>query len=540
MQNQNLADTLLKRLGTLKGDRQQHVTTWEDCFRFTYPMRGTGFYGYDANASQGQNERARLLDSTGTDSTRNLASNVMAGMTPANARWFELEVDHQSDDEKLWLDESADLLWRNIHASNFDSQAFEGVLDCVISGWFALFIDEDRENGGLKFEYWNISELFIAASKKGGIIDIVYRPFKMTAEQAINELGEENVSQKVRDAAVKDPDCKIEFVHCIYPRTMSVPNAVRARNLPIASVIIECDSKKVVRESGFHEMPVIVPRWMVMPGSNYAVGPVFEALPDMKQLNLLCGFELAAAELAVAGMWIAEDDGVLNPRTVRVGPRKVIIASSVDSMKELKSGADFNVSFTMKQQLQQQIRRTMMADQLQPQDGPAMTATEVHVRVELIRQLLGPIYGRLQAEYLQPMINRCFGLAYRAGIFSPPPQSLAGRSFNVKYVSPLARAQQLEDVTAVERLYADLGAIAQAKQDPSVFDVVDDDEAARVVQEGLGAPARIMRKSEDVRMIRDARAKAQQQAQQQAVQTELGVEAGKAAINTMAQQAQAA
>jgi hypothetical protein len=138
------------------------------------------------------------------------------------------------------------------------------------------------------------------------------------------------------------------------------------------------------------------------------------------------------------------------------------------------------------------------------------------------------------------MINRCFGLAYRAGVFSPPPQSLAGRSFNVKYVSPLARAQQLEDVTAVERLYADLGAIAQAKQDPTVFDVVDDDEAARVVQEGLGAPARIMRKAEDVRMIRDARAKAQQQAQQQAVQTELGVEAGKAAINTMAQQAQAA
>jgi hypothetical protein len=37
-------------------------------------------------------------------------------------------------------------------------------------------------------------------------------------------------------------------------------------------------------------------------------------------------------------MWIAEDDGVLNPRTMKVGPRKVIVANSVDSMKPLDLG----------------------------------------------------------------------------------------------------------------------------------------------------------------------------------------------------------
>jgi hypothetical protein len=83
----------------------------------------------------------------------------------------------------------------------------------------------------------------------------------------------------------------------------------------------------------------------------------------------------------------------------------------------------------MQDKLQAQIRKILMADQLQAQDGPAMTATEVHVRVNLIRQLLGPIYARLQAEYLQPLIERCFGLAYRAsermwaaglaGVFNP-------------------------------------------------------------------------------------------------------------------------
>jgi hypothetical protein len=97
-----------------------------------------------------------------------------------------------------------------------------------------------------------------------------------------------------------------------------------------------------------------------------------------------------------------------------------------------------------------------MADQLQPQDGPAMTATEVHVRVGLIRQLLGPIYGRLQAEYLAPLAERCFGLAYRAGIFGEAPQSLGGRNLKVKYNNPLARAQKMEDVAAIERLNGNL------------------------------------------------------------------------------------
>ena len=40
----------------------------------------------------------------------------------------------------------------------------------------------------------------------------------------------------------------------------------------------------------------------------------------------------------------------------------------------------------------------------------------------------GPDLRAPAAEYLKPMVERCFGLAFRAGIFNPPPQSLRGRS----------------------------------------------------------------------------------------------------------------
>jgi hypothetical protein len=189
-----------------------------------------------------------------------------------------------------------------------------------------------------------------------------------------------------------------------------------------ASFNVEVSGKRIVRESGYHEFPVCVPRWMKIPGGSYGIGPVYDALPDCKELNETKRMEKAAQDLAISGMWIAEDDGVLNPRTVKVGPRRIIVANSTESMKPLLTGADFNVAFTAEERLQASIRKIMMADQLQPQDGPAMTATEVHVRVALIRQLLGPVYGRFQAEYLQPLVERCFGIAFRAGVFLPPPR----------------------------------------------------------------------------------------------------------------------
>jgi hypothetical protein len=217
--------------------------------------------------------------------------------------------------------------------------------------------------------------------------------------------------------------------------------------------------------------------------------------------------------MQVAGMWIAVDDGVLNPKTVKVGPRKIIMANAVDSMKELKSGADLNVAWTAKDKLQAQIRKVFMADQLQPQDGPSMTATEVHVRVAMIRQLLGPIYGRLQSEYLQMLIERCFGLAFRAGALGQPPESLGNRSFSVKYISPLARAQKLEDVVAMDRLEVSMGAKVQL--DPNYKDIYDWEEGDRVRAQYLGVPGKLMRTPDAIKEIRDSRAKAQEEMAQQ-------------------------
>lgn len=526
------AATQLRRLDSLRNLRQQHEQTYRQCFLYVDPIRADGFQSGEMTSDQIQAQRALLTDSTAPDAVRMLASAIMSGLTPSNSRWFSLDVGREDDEERRWLDQSADLLWENIHNANYDAEGFECALDLAGGGWFVLFIDEDRDRGGLVFTQFPLAGCYIASTRADGRPDTLFRPFKLSAEQAVAEYGEQAVSAKVREAIAKNkPDEQFEFVHAIYPRKISAVDAKLAKNLPYASCHIEVATKSYVRESGYHECPFVAPRWKrITTGSPYGVGPVADALPDIKTLNTLVRMELAAADLAVSGMWIAEDDGVLNPRTIKVGARKIIAANSVDSMKPLLTGSDFNVAFTIKADLQRQIRKVLMADQLEPKDGPAMTATEVHVRVNLIRQLLGPVYGRLQAEWLRPMIERCFGLAYRAGVFAPPPQSLGNREFTVKYVSPMARAQKLEDVSAMDRFETGLGiaAAALAQVDPEsaveLYDNYDHDKAARTKAELLGVPAELIPSARDIAAKREQRAQARQ-AQQQQVMVQQGMAA---------------
>jgi hypothetical protein len=520
----DIAEFICRRASSMKQERAPIESVWRACYQVTYPERAQGLAGEVVDAQSAQQKKAEILDSTAPDSARMFMSQVHGGMTPANAIWVALDVGDESDEERRWLDHAAEMMWEAIHGSNFDAAAPEALLDSMCVGWFPLFIDEDTDSGKLTFDAWPIGQVYIASSKPGGMIDIVYRCFELTAEQAVSAYGDK-VSPKILEDAEKMPGNKHQFILAIYPRTDKTPGSKLPKNMPIASVHVEAGSKRIVRESGYFEMPVVVPRWRTLPGSPYATGPVSDALATINELNALLALEKVALARAAAGVYVAADDGVLNPRNMRVRGGTVIVANSVDSIKELPTGANFEVTFSKANELRAEIRKLLLADQLQPQDGPAMTATEVHVRVALIRQLLGPLYGRFQAEYLAPMIDRVFGLLYRRGrpeiggrpgqvAIDDAPETLQGERFRYRYQSPLARAQKMEEVTAIERLAIMAGMFVQ-QGDASAFDLIDTAECLRISGDALGAPSKALRDEKQLKAYRDSRAQAQEQQAQQ-------------------------
>lgn len=506
---------IVRIFNDMKTARSPLESSWRDCYKYTFPSRGTQFtQSLSSPATSAKAEQSEIYDSTAPDACKTLASALVSGLTPPNSKWYGLKVEGDDSDESeanRWLDDKTTLVHGFIHASNFDAPAYESMLDVVLSGWFALYI-EQGETTPFHFEQWDMARCYVSSSRRGGPVDTIYYHFSLSAEQAENEYGADQLPDRIKKAIeANKPLTRFEFVQAIYPKRAEKGKRLKKKDalLPFASCHVELTSKKVVRERGYHEFPVAVPRWLKVPNSHYAVGPFQDALPDTKTLNECKRLSLANADMAIAGMWGAVDDGVLNPKTIRIGARKIVYMAKKESFFPLSPGGNFNLGMLITADLQKSIRRIMNADMLETNtEGAAKTATEWHYRVNLIRQLLGPMYGRMQSEYLQPLVERCFGIALRAGWLGEPgslPDALRGKHFRLQYISPLARAQKQEDVAAIDRFEQDL--LAKVKASPELGDNYDFDEAQRVKANLLGVPAKLLRSKDDVTKMREQRAK---------------------------------
>ncbi len=140
-----------------------------------------------------------------------------------------------------------------------------------------------------------------------------------------------------------------------------------------------------------------------------------------------------------------------------------------------------------------------------------MTAREVVERHEEKLLVLGPLLESLEGELLDPFIDRTFELALEAGVIPPPPPELEGLDLKVEYISPLAQAQKMIGVTAIEQGARFVGSISAVK--PEVIDIVDWDEMTRQHLQMDGVSPRIIRDPEVVAAERKARAEAAAAAQ---------------------------
>jgi hypothetical protein len=77
------------------------------------------------------------------------------------------------------------------------------------------------------------------------------------------------------------------------------------------------------------------------------------------------------------------------------------------------------------------------------------TATEVAIEQRELAKRIGSAFGRLQTEVLIPVLKRVVAILTRRGLIVPI--ELEGRDVKVKFTSPLARAQDGEDLLAVQQ-----------------------------------------------------------------------------------------
>ena len=523
-------DYIRKRLDKLEADRGTWESHWQEILDYVMPRKAEITF----LRSRGEKRTEVLFDSTAITANNLLAASLQGTLTSPSLPWFSLKLrDDDANkirDIQIWLEDTARRMYAVFNESNFNTEVHEMYLDLCSVGTSAIFVEEANEGfiqGGLHFNTLHIAEYFIQENSTGRV-DTLYRKYKMTARQAVQEFGEDNVGTKIKEALKAKPDTQFNFIHAVEPTADYERATGKAKTkLPFHSCHVCFEDKMVVRTGGYNEFPYLVPRWSKATGEIFGRSPSYNALPDIKTLNKAVEIGLKAWAKAIDPPLLVTDDGVIG--RVRMTPAGITVVRSDTAIKPLQIGSNWQITDLKENQLRTAIRQAYYSDQLQLQEGPQMTATEVQVRYELMQRLLGPTLGRFQTEFLNPLIERVFGIMMRADALMPRPEAMSGMNMDIEYVGPLARSQRMEEAIAVERLYQLAMQVVQV--DPTVMDVINHEQAIRMRATLLGVPKTVLRGEDEVAEIREQRAAAQQQAQEQAMaqqQADTALSQGKA------------
>ena len=320
----------------------------------------------------------------------------------------------------------------------------------------------------------------------------------------------------------------VSIIHVVLPRDDRDKRKKNKTNKPFASYYIDPEEKIVLDESGYDELPYVVPRWLK---SSYELGwgrsPAMNALADTKVLQKMSEITLRAAQKQIDPPLMVPDDGFMLPIRTVPGGLNFYRSGTRDRLEPLQIGANNPLGLNMEEQRRAAIRQAFYVDQLIMGQGPQMTATEVIQRTEEKMRLLGPVLGRLQAEMLQPLINRCWNIMLRAKQLPAPPPDMMGMDLEIEYVSPLAKAQKQSEVQAVVRMLEMMQPLAGI--DPTILDYIDSDGLAKHVIKVLGIPAAVVRGDREIALLREDRAAQQQQQQEMAQMAQMAQAAGQAA-----------
>ena len=520
MEGRELAETLMRLHGDMETERANWDTIWERIAELLLP-RSQFFIA--KNQVQGDLRGERVFDNTPGLALDRFASAVGSMLTPETMQWHGLKPAHSEleDDEEVkeWCELAARVLFKHRYAprTNFASQAHECWISNGAFGTAPLFIDEDPGHG-LRYRAMHLSEIYIGENFQG-MIDRVHRGrFRLKAYQVAQHASETmpeamrwtmpDCVRKALDGPKPNPNAEFEFVHCVYPNEYVDERRADYAGMAYASVYLNVEERCIVNRSGYRTMPYAVGRYVTGPRETYGRSPAMTVFRDILMLNEMSKTILRAGQRQVDPAWLIAEDGALAPFQAASGALNhgYLDSEGRPLAQPVRPDGDLAIGLEMIQDRRQAVNDAFLITLFQILvENPDMTATQALLRAQEKGQLLGPTLGRQQSEFLSVAIERELDLLSVRGALPPMPESLLeyGGALAIEFKSPLNRLQRADDAIGIQRTLDLL--LPMANIDPTVLDVVNPAEAARIIAEASGAPADALRSREEVAAMAEDR-----------------------------------
>jgi hypothetical protein len=417
---------------------------WEECYDYVIPHRESF---YQESAAQRRTEN--IYDETAVVGLPKFASRLQLGFFPPNGRAFRLMPGPEFPKEQITkafqqqLDQITDLLHEGLRNSNFNAELHEGFQDLGL-GTMNLLVEEGRFIGDLHFTSVPPTNLAILP----GSLDSISGWFRWNYDMELREIPlkypKAKLSQQMQSQLSRNPNRKTKIVEATCLNTKK-----RYEDVYDYYLISETDNQilEQYEMKGRGSVPWITTRWSKSGFEVWGRGPVLQAMPAIKTLNLTVQLILENAEMAISGSFVYDDDGVFNPDNVTIQPGTFIPRSPGSRIDTLQNAGRFDVAQLVLDDMRRNVRKALYIDELdtRPNARTPLSATEVSERLADVARDMGAVAGRMQKEFLTPLVERLIAIYTAQGLVELP--KVDGRTIRIVPVSPLLRAQDQQDVS---------------------------------------------------------------------------------------------
>lgn len=505
----NFADIYLKKYEKAKTIRLQFEDLYDDIFEYCLPQR-QGFKNY----TPGQRRDDKIFDETATVGVQEFASRLQSGLVPNFARWADFVAGSEVPEEEAdtinnELDKVTEYVFEIIQTSNFAQEIHECFIDLAL-GTAVLLVEEGDAVNPIRFHSIPLPHVVLDTGPNGRI-DHVYREREIKSEDMIvaypNGVFSENM---VKNMKYGEKKCKVLEVSC---RIYDDPNEEH-----YAFMVIDVENKHLILREDFKGVgsnPFIAFRWSKASGEIYGRGPAVNALSAIKTCNLTIEMVLENAQMAISGIYQMDDDGVINTDTINLVPGTVIPkAPGSQGLQPIRSAGSFDVANLVLNDMRNNIKRALYNDMLGDPNKTPASATEIAERMADLSRKIGSAFGRLQAEMVQPVLQRIIFLLRKQGRIQIP--TVNGREVKIKSVSPLAQAQSNQDIVSFDRFLE----LIQGRFGPEILNLlVSSEEAAVYLAKKFGVPDNLIRDVGERKQIVEMAQQMQQQGVMENVQS---------------------
>jgi len=492
---------LMKRVKKAWSTKQQWVGLYDDAYALAIPNRNTMH-----EQAAGQDKTQVVYDSTLQQSTAKLASTLQSTITPPFTEWATMGpgpfITQDKDELRRKLQLINKTVFAAIGSSNFDTAIGEFWLDVCIGTGALLVLENKGDDQPFKFIPVPISEIALEEGHDN-TVGAVFRKYKKPGRVLRRTWPDMRNIPEVEKQIMEDGGKDIT----IHELTHREEGSDKWLYTVMLDKIGSNSDPVVIVERKYSTNPWIISRWMKVAGETFGRGPVLNALPDAKTLNAAKKMELQNASLAISGVWLARNNGVLNGNSIRIRPGAVIPVQSTGGsmgadLVPLQVGGDLNYSQIIATDLRQSIKDAMF-DRSIPDTGAVRSATEWIVRQQELQEAIGAPFGRMHQELIIPLYNRILDILYKKGVIDK--LKVDGNNVKVQITGALAQAQNLKEVETI----VNWAQTAMSLTGPEVFqatakveDMVDklgslmgidanlirtDDERAQVAQAAMQA-----------------------------------------------------